>query len=179
MKETVNLQSAAIQKGAMFSECGKYRYYLYRIWDASKPYVMCIGLNPSTANSEDDDTTITNLCKLLPTYGYGGFYMTNLFAFISSNPDDLRSCPDPVKENDKFLEVVSSKFCRDVIFCWGAFKQGEYRIKKIALKFPNALCLGKTPSGKPLHPLAATIWMKSKCKLQPFFNYELSHTPPR
>jgi hypothetical protein len=156
-----------IEKGAEFSDCGKYRYYLLRYWDIEKPFVLCVGLNPSTANAIDDDTTITNLCKLLPSLGYGGFYMANLFAFISPNPDDLRSCPDPLKDNDKWLMYLEG-ITAEVIFCWGAFKQADYRAKKLISKFPDALCFGKTSKGKPMHPLAATIWMKDKCKLQPF-----------
>jgi hypothetical protein len=156
-----------IMKGAEFSDDRKYRYYLLRIWDDTKPFVMCIGLNPSTANEIDDDTTILNLCRLLREYGYGGFYMANLFALVSSEPNDLRSCPDPVKDNDKWLTYLEG-ITQEVIFCWGNFKQADYRAKKIIQRFPNALCLGKTPAGKPLHPLAATIWQKSKCKLQKF-----------
>jgi hypothetical protein len=154
-------------KGAEFSECGNYRYALSRRWDDSLPLVMCIGLNPSTANGLTDDTTIENLTKLLAGYGYGGFYMMNLFAFISSNPDDLRACPDPVKENDAWLEKIRSEV-NDVIFCWGAFPQAEYRARKIINTYPDALCFGKTAKGKPMHPLAATIWQRSKCKLQKF-----------
>lgn len=156
-----------IEKAAEFSECGKYRYYLLRYWDINKPFVLCIGLNPSTANATDDDPTIRNLGALLRTYGFGGFYMANLFALISSEPEAIRSCPDPLKENDKwltYLEGVTS----ETIFCWGSFKQAEYRAKKLIGKFPGALCFGKTATGKPIHPLAATVWMRSKCKLQPF-----------
>jgi hypothetical protein len=156
-----------IEKGAEFSECGKYRYCLRRIWDTNLPFAMCIGLNPSTANSKDDDATIRNLCDLLSKSGYGGLFMMNLFAFISSNPDDLRSCPDPLRDNDIWIHAMSSR-CDDVIFCWGAFKQADYRAKKLISKFPEALCFGKTVSGKPMHPLAATVWQKSKCKLQKF-----------
>lgn len=156
-----------LDKDAVFSECGKYRYYLLRVWEYEKPIAMCIGLNPSTADDGTDDTTIRNLCDLLKDYGYGGFYMTNLFALISPHPEDLRSCPDPVKENDTWLNHLGANN-REVIFCWGAFKQAEYRAKKLIQQFPSALCFGKTATGKPLHPLAATIWMKSKCKLQPF-----------
>lgn len=154
-------------KDAHFSECRKYRYWLKRQWDESRPMAMCIGLNPSTANESDNDTTITNLVRLLDTFGYGGFYMCNLFALISSNPEDLRSCPDPVKDNDLHLQAIRTKVT-DVIFCWGAFKQAQYRIKSVVERFPGALCLGKTPKGQPLHPLAATIWQRSKCFLQPY-----------
>lgn len=156
-----------LDKGATFSECGKYRYVLYRIWDVTLPFVMCVGLNPSTANASDDDPTIRNLCELLNKSGYGGVFMMNLFALISSEPNDLRSCPDPVKDNDQWLQITSKK-CDDVIFAWGSFKQADYRAKKIIKMFPNALCFGKTAKGKPIHPLAATVWMKSKCKLQFF-----------
>lgn len=156
-----------IDKGAEFSECGKYRYCLRRVWDTNLPFVMCIGLNPSTANHEDDDPTIRNLVELLNKSGYGGLFMMNLFALISSNPNDLRECPDPIKDNDIWLHSMASR-CDDVIFCWGAFKQADYRAKKIIQKFPVALCFGKTATGKPIHPLAATVWQKTKCKLQFF-----------
>lgn len=156
-----------MDNGATFSECGKYRYRLWRIWNTEKPNAMVIGLNPSTANNADDDPTIRNLRLLLTSNGYGGFYMMNLFALVSSNPNDLRSCPDPIKDNDQWL-THTAKYCTDIFFAWGSFKQANYRIKKVADMFPDALCFGKTPNGKPLHPLAATVWMKSKFKIQPY-----------
>jgi hypothetical protein len=154
-------------KGANLSKCGKYRYRLWRFWDEDKPKAMVIGLNPSTANAEEDDPTIRNLRLLLSSRGYGGFYMMNLFALVSPNPDDLRSCPDPVKDNDQWL-THTAKYCKDILFAWGSFKQAEYRIKRVTAMFPDALCFGKTANGKPLHPLAATVWMKSKFKIQPY-----------
>ncbi len=151
-----------MDKGAIFSEDRKYRYALWRIWDETKPIAMCIGLNPSTANEDNNDRTIQNLIHVLMSYDYGGYYMTNLFALISSNPNDLRSCPNPVMDNDQHLLETRAK-CDEVIFCWGAFKQAEYRTKKVIEMFPGAMCFGKTADGKPMHPLAATVWMKSKC----------------
>lgn len=152
---------------AKFSDCGKYRYYLYRIWDSKKPLVMCIGLNPSTANEQNNDPTINSLIKLLDGLGFGEFYMTNLFALISSKPEKLRECPDPVKDNNYWLDTIAG-LVTTVIFCWGQFNQAQWMAKKIVDRFPKALCFGKTSKGRPIHPLAATVWMKSKCKLQPF-----------
>lgn len=154
-------------KSADFSECGRYRYVLRRIWDDNLPRVMCIGLNPSTANAQDDDPTIRNLVKFLAGCGYGGLMMMNLFALVSSSPEDLRMCPDPVKDNDRWLQEIGAG-SKEVIFCWGSFPQGEWRIKKVEGMFPAALCLGKTAKGKPLHPLAATVWQRSKCRLQEY-----------
>jgi hypothetical protein len=142
-----------LNAGAEFSECRLYRYKLWRIWDKSLPLVMCIGLNQSTANSEKTDPTITNLIKMLKLLGYGGFYMMNLFAWISSKPADLLTCENPIGENDDKLKEVS-ELCSDVIVCWGNFKQANERINQVLPNYPNAKCFGVTKSGKPFHPLA-------------------------
>ena len=142
-----------LNAGAEFSECGLYRYKLWRIWYESLPLAMCIGLNPSTANAVKTDPTITNLTKMLKLLGYGGFYMMNLFAFISSKPADLLTCADAIGENDSKLTEIS-EICSEVIVCWGNFKQADERIKQVLPNYPNAKCFGKTQSGKPIHPLA-------------------------
>lgn len=139
--------------GAEFSNCGKYRYKLWRIWDEGKPLAMCIGLNPSTANANKNDTTIRYLIQMLGILGYGGFYMMNLFAFISSKPDDLLTCEDALGDNDNKLREVEA-ICDDVIVCWGGFKQANERIKEVLPRYQKAKCFGITSNGKPFHPLA-------------------------
>lgn len=141
--------------GAEFSEDKKYRYKLWRIWDESKPMVMCIGLNPSNANEGKNDPTINNLISVLTKLGYGGFYMMNIFAVVSSNPKYLLTCVDPFGENTKHINQVANPEL-DVIFCWGDFKQvGDYN--EIYLqRFPEAKCFGKNASGSPLHPRGMT-----------------------
>ncbi len=139
--------------GAEFSPCGRYRYKLWRIWNKELPIVMCIGLNPSTANATQTDPTITNLTAMLKLLGYGGFYMTNLFAWISSKPSNLLTCEDSLGDNDAKLKEVAA-MCSEVIFCWGAFKEAEERIKQVVPRFPDAKCFGFTKSGRPFHPLA-------------------------
>ena len=47
-----------MQKDAFLSEDRMYRYGLSRVWDKSRPYVLYIGLNPSTADENKDDPTI-------------------------------------------------------------------------------------------------------------------------
>lgn len=141
-----------MRKNAFFSECGAYRYQLYRIWDESLPLAMCIGLNPSTANSEENDPTITRLVGILSVNGYGGFHMMNLYGLISTDPNGLTSHPNPEGENNKWVFNVR-QLCQDVIFCWGNFRQAQHRGKKMALKYPEALCFGKNKNGSPKHPL--------------------------
>lgn len=140
-------------KGAEFSHDGKYRYKLWRIWDESKPKAMCIGLNPSTANAEKNDNTINVLIRMLEKLDYGGFYMMNLFAFISSKPEDLLTCDDPLGDNENKLEEVEA-LCDVVIACWGNFKQAEQRIKEVLPRYPKAKCFGINQNGTPFHPRA-------------------------
>ena len=137
--------------GAEFSDCGKYRYKLWRIWNPTLPKAMCIGLNPSTANASKNDNTINILIRVLGQLGYGGFYMMNLFAIISSKPEVLLTCPDPLGDNDGKLKEVEP-LCKDVIVCWGAFKEASKRIKQVVGNYPNAKCFGFNKNGTPWHP---------------------------
>lgn len=141
-----------MKRAAIFSQCRNYRYTLCRIWDESKTIVMCVGLNPSTANAESDDPTIRSLIRILTNLGFGGLQMVNLFALISPDPTALRTCPDPVKDNDKYIINISNQ-CEVIVFCWGNFKQAEYRATKLKQWFPSAMCFGKNSSGTPKHPL--------------------------
>jgi len=138
--------------GASFSSCRKYRYALWRVWDERKPLVMFIGLNPSTANEDEPDPTITRVIGFAKRWGYGGFYMMNLFAIVSSNPEVLKMDPDPLGENDGWLEKIAPK-CEQIVFAWGNFKEARDRSKDVIRLFPNAICLKKNKNGTPIHPL--------------------------
>lgn len=138
--------------GATFSPCRQYRYALWRIWDETKPVIMFIGLNPSTANENEPDPTINTVKALSTNWGYGGFYMMNLFAIVSPDPEVLKTHPDPLGDNDGWLEQVSMK-CDDVVFAWGAFKEAKERCQKIIDQFPDALCIKILKDGSPKHPL--------------------------
>lgn len=154
--------------GAEFSECRRYRYKLWRIWDPSLPKAMCIGLNPSNANAAKNDPTINNLITMLKILGYGGFYMMNLFAWISSKPEDLLRCEDPIGENDGKLKEVEV-LCDDVIVCWGKFKQSAKRIDQVLPNYPKAKCFGKNLDGTPCHPMA--LMYKGTVKTPKLINY--------
>lgn len=138
--------------GAEFSYDRKYRYALWRVWDRSKPLVMFIGLNPSTANETEPDPTITRVMNFARSWGYGGFYMMNLFGIVSSKPEILLTDPDPLGDNDQWLDKIAVK-CDRIVFCWGVFKQARSRAEDIKKRFPGAYCLNKTKEGHPWHPL--------------------------
>lgn len=152
-KSAINKPFFNVSKSAIFSEDGLYRYVLYRKWDDALPVAQVIGLNPSKADSVEDDPTITFLLIALKKLGFGTLYMTNLFALVSADPEALRTCPDPIKDNDLYLEKVRL-LSDDVIFAWGNFKQAEYRKKAMVAKFPGAKCFAKNKNGSPSHPLS-------------------------
>ena len=138
--------------GAEFSKCRNYRYVLWRVWDVKKPVVMFIGLNPSTANEITDDPTIRRVKSMARNWGYGGVYMANLFAWVTPYPDELLKCPDPVKDNDRWL-LKLSKFADQIIFAWGNFKEAQERAKLVIEMFPHAMALHTNKNGSPKHPL--------------------------
>lgn len=157
-------------KGADFSECGKYRYRLWRIWDKSLPKAMVIGLNPSTANGDTDDQTIGNLRRILSKLGYGGFYMMNCWAYIATKPEFLKINPMSEAWNNDLITITAVE-CQTIIFAWGNFKiiQEMGRDKELIEMFPNAKCFGFNKNGTPMHPLALMYngTVKSP-KLQPY-----------
>lgn len=141
-------------KSAEFSDCGKYRYQLQREWDGSRKIAMVIMLNPSTANSEEDDPTIRTLTRVLAVQGYGGFRVVNLYALIGSKPKCLWETNDPQGMNDHWLQETAL-LCQDVIYAWGSFEGIKFRAYQVMKMFPDGLCFGKSAkTGMPWHPLA-------------------------
>lgn len=159
--------------GAHLSDCGTYRYQLSRIWDKNKPLVGFIMLNPSTADSLNDDPTVRRCVGFAKSWGYGGIYIVNLFAYRSSNPRDLLAIPalDAVGYlNQFYLEEVFDK--ADFIVCaWGnqsildrLMKRLNNEYKPLAKCFTSLCYLELSKNGTPKHPL----YLKADCKLLEF-----------
>lgn len=76
-------------KEAKLSDCGKYRYWLCRRWDESKPTLVFIMLNPSTADADQDDPTIRKCIGFAQRGGFGSIEVVNLYAYRATKPADL------------------------------------------------------------------------------------------
>ena len=142
--------------GAFFSSCRKNRFALWRIWDGKLPVAMCIGINPSHANEEQDDPTIRILRGVLANLDFGGLVMTNLYSLISSTKEVLATEVGLVPENDAYISAFGD-CCDEVIFCWGSTPDFEDRVAMIRSKFPAAKCFGTTKDGSPYHPRALSF----------------------
>ena len=155
--------------GAVFSLDRKYRYVLWRRWNASQPVLMCIGLNPSQANETKNDKTISNLVEISRRHGYGTLIMCNLFGLVSTDPKIVAEHPDPVGENDRWLAEISM-ISNNIAYVWGNFKGFNKRINEVveiisesSAQYP-ALCLGVNKNGTPKHPCRLSY----SVKLTPF-----------
>jgi hypothetical protein len=140
---------------AKFSDCGKYRFFLQRMWDESLPSIMFIGLNPSTANESTDDPTIRRVKGFAKEWGFGGVYMVNLFGIVSSDPSIIIQSPEPVgKDNNRWIKAIAKRV-QTVVFAWGAFTaaKASQQDSLITNQFPKAIALRKTKDGFPGHPL--------------------------
>ncbi|SHJ72221.1 hypothetical protein SAMN05444159_1319 [Bradyrhizobium lablabi] len=158
-----------LERDAVISDCGKYRYLLRRTWDHGKPRCLYVMLNPSTADAEIDDATIRSCIRLAKTYGYGSFEVVNLMAWRATDPKDLPAKPSEAmgSDNPRIIEAAIAR-CDVVICAWGAHPYAA-RFKgavldMVGLYRPTAYCLGKTKAGAPKHPL----YIKSGTPLEAF-----------
>jgi hypothetical protein len=145
-----------MKSDAKFSECRKYRYTLWRIWEEEDPYCAFIGLNPSTADIQYNDPTIQRCVNNAMDWGFGGLLMLNLFAYRSTDPQDLYKQEDPIgEENDKCItDLVKNSGM--TIAAWG--NHGKYLDRdKSVLKMLSTIkeihCLDTNKDESPKHPL--------------------------
>lgn len=142
-----------VRKAAVLSGCGTYRYRLARIW-GDGPRLGWIMLNPSTADAERDDPTVSKCMAYARRWGYDGIVICNLYALRAPYPQMLRVHPDPVgPENDAHLRsLLAGK--ADLVAAWGTLASCE-RVDTI-LSLPGAerlQALRVTKNGSPGHPL--------------------------
>ena len=142
--------------GAEFSDCRTYRYCLWRRWDKSKPYMMIIGLNPSTADETEDDPTIRRCKRFASDWGYGGIVMTNLFAIRTKDPKIMMAHNSPTgRYNDEYLSKLSV-YAGLVLAAWGnhgTHLSRDWEVRKLIEQTTQMYCLGLTKIGQPRHPL--------------------------
>lgn len=50
-------------------------------------------LNPSTADAEIDDPTITRCIGFAKSWGFGGLMVGNLWAYRATDPKELKKIP--------------------------------------------------------------------------------------
>jgi hypothetical protein len=142
--------------GASYSDCGLYRYSLWRDWSGGDGTILWIMLNPSRADHlGNNDPTIERCERRSAACGFRRMEVVNLFALRSPYPKALREADDPIGPlND--AGIAGSAAQASMILCaWGAHgtlrgRAGEVRT---LLADKPLHCLGTTRAGEPTHPL--------------------------
>lgn len=142
---------------AVYSDCEKYRYSLTRVWEPSGTRVNFVMLNPSTATEVQNDPTVERCERRARTLGYGGFAVTNIFAWRDTDPKAMRAAPDPIgPANDETIQE-RAHWANDVIAAWGThgehLARGEAVAKLLAQCDRPVFHLGLSKAGHPRHPL--------------------------
>ena len=145
---------------AVFSPGRTYRYTLTReipslfTVETSRRLVVC-GLNPSTADEENNDPTISCLLTVAAQLKCNIFIMLNLFAYRATKPKDMMRAPYPVgSENNAYITSIASQ--ADIfIAAWGNHGKAYGRESEVLqlLKGIDVKCFGFNANGTPKHPL--------------------------
>jgi len=155
---------------AAFSHCGRYRWWLERVWEPGGSRLLFLGLNPSRADHRRDDPTLRRLMAFAAGWGYGGLEVLNLFARVSPSPSELARQADPVGAANRTwilrrLRALERRARHEaagvppalIWLGWGnggrLLGQDEQVLALLACRRARLVCLGLTGSGAPLHPL--------------------------
>ncbi|OHT44449.1 DUF1643 domain-containing protein [Flavobacterium tructae] len=146
-------------RNAVVSKCEKFRYTLFRKWDDSKPLVMFIMLNPSTADAMYDDPTIRRCIGFAKSWGFGGLYVGNLFAYRATDPKNLLTCENIIGADNKYWLDKMASLCEYVVVAWGNSTIMNKLTKKISANYrplkgiENLHFIEYSNDGTPKHPL--------------------------
>ena len=143
--------------GAKFSRCRRWRYLLWRCWDASKPVANFLMLNPSTADEVQLDPSCTRARNYAERWGYGAVVVTNIFAWRSTDPKQLSLVKNPVGAGNDRAILDAAKKAKLVVCAWGNHGAHLGRGGKVKamldLHGVRLHCLKTNSGGDPAHPL--------------------------
>jgi hypothetical protein len=147
--------------GAVISDCGRYRYRLWRRWGTGA-HVLWVMLNPSTADEEANDPTIRKCVGFAKRWGHDAIEVVNLFAWRATDPDELlldglsptAHGPEVVgpDNDDHIRQAVGAASL--VVAAWGRHPSATPgRLSAVRGLLPRMQCLGRNGNASPRHPL--------------------------
>lgn len=148
----LNLPLNSDYAGARFDEDRIYRWLLWRRWEACSGTVLWVMLNPSTADETRLDPTLRRCFGFTREWGYGAMEVCNAYGLRSTNPTGLWEVDDPVGPDNDVTIVERSKLADLVVVGWGVNIEAD-REAEVSALLPEAMCLGVTKKGHPVHPL--------------------------
>ena len=153
-----------------------YSEYRYILGTKGKNPLICIGINPSTAEPDNLDNTLKSVERIAHGNGFDSFIMFNVYAQRATNPDAMeRQCNLTLhQENLKaFRYVLSISKTPTVWAAWGAIIEKRKYLPDCVRDMLLAgeefgaqwYCAGAiTKKGHPHHPL----YLRKDEKIRPF-----------
>ena len=153
-----------------------YSEYRYILGTRGKNPLICIGINPSTAQPGDLDNTLKSVERIALGNGFDSFIMFNVYAQRATDPDAMeRSCNLLLhRENMEAFRYVLSISDRPAVWAaWGTIIEKRPYLPEcvrdmIALGQEYGAqwyCAGKvSKKGHPHHPL----YLRKDEKIRPF-----------
>ena len=153
-----------------------YSEYRYILGTRGQKPLICIGINPSTAQPDDLDNTLKSVQRIALGNGYNSFLMFNVYAQRATDPDAMEKVCNPLlhRENmEAFRYVLSLSDSPAIWAAWGAVIEKRGYLKDcvrdmldIGRKYgAQWYCAGAiTKKGHPHHPL----YLRKDEKLRPF-----------
>ena len=153
-----------------------YSEYRYILGTRGKNPLICIGVNPSTAQPDDLDNTLKSVERIAHGNGFDSFIMFNVYAQRATDPDAMEKVCNPLlhRENmEAFRYVLSISEAPAVWAAWGTIIEKRDYLPD-CVKDMVALgreygarwyCAGaRSKKGHPHHPL----YLRKDEKLQDF-----------
>ena len=153
-----------------------YSEYRYILGTRGKNPLICIGINPSTAEPDNLDNTLKSVERIALGNGFDSFIMFNVYAQRATNPDTMeRTCNGLLhKENlEAFRYVLSISEKPAVWAAWGAIIEKRKYLPACVRDMLEVgeeygaqwYCAGAiTKKGHPHHPL----YLRKDEKIKPF-----------
>lgn len=153
-----------------------YSEYRYILGTRGNNPLICIGINPSTAEPDHLDNTLKSVERIALGNGFDSFIMFNVYAQRATSPDDMEKQFNAQlhEENMKaFRYVLSISENPTVWAAWGAIIEKRKYLPNCVrdmLKAGEAcnarwVCAGAiTKKGHPHHPL----YLRKDEKIKPF-----------
>ena len=153
-----------------------YSEYRYILGTRGKNPLICIGINPSTAQPGDLDNTLKSVERIAQGNGFDSFIMFNVYAQRATNPDMMeKECNLRLhRENlEAFAYVLSISRAPAVWAAWGTIIEKREYLPQCVRDMAAVgeaygaswYCAGKvSKKGHPHHPL----YLRKDEKLKPF-----------
>ncbi len=147
----------ASDTGAVFSRCRRWRYLLWRRWDAARPAANFLMLNPSTADEFRLDPSCTRARRYAERWGYGALIVTNLFGWRATDPGEMKAACEPVGRANDAAILRAAREAAIVVCAWGNHGAHRERSARVLALLRDAgietHALRMNRAGEPAHPL--------------------------